>query len=87
MDDDNVKELAVMIATILDERHKDLYCPLDPKRREQDHEWVKLKRKGEEQRIKFYSDLTLHMAKWGMVSLASVIFYALWLGIKNGFLK
>ena len=87
MDAEQITILANAIATILDERHKEYYCPLNADRRRSDHEWVKAKRMREIAQTKFFEALTLHIAKWGMIGALSVIGYALVLFAKQSLLK
>lgn len=46
------------------------------------HRWISIKIKREEEMLKFWSDMRAHLAKWGMVGVASGVLYALYLGVR-----
>jgi hypothetical protein len=82
MEKEDIEALAVAIAKILDDKHGEMYCPLNPQRRREDHEWILKRRRHEEAKTAMYNALSLHLAKWGMVGVLSAVFYALWLAFK-----
>jgi len=46
------------------------------------HRWITERIDKEKSRRKFWDAMTEHTVKWGMISLFSGLFYALWLGMK-----
>ena len=46
------------------------------------HRWITERIEAEKRRRRFYEQMSEHALKWGMLSILSFLFYALWLGFK-----
>ncbi len=46
------------------------------------HRWITERIDSEKARRKFYEQMAEHAIKWGMLSVLTGLFYAIWLGIK-----
>lgn len=46
------------------------------------HRWISGRIVADEKRNAFYEKMLEHAWKWGMLSMISGVFYALWLGLK-----
>lgn len=46
------------------------------------HRWITEKIQREQSQRKFWDQMQEHAYRWGMLSVLSFIFYALWLGVK-----
>ena len=47
------------------------------------HRWITAKIERENAWKGFWEDMQKHVAKWGMISVLTFMFYALWLGTKQ----
>lgn len=47
------------------------------------HVWITAHIESEKKREEFYTQMKLHVAKWGSVSIFSILLYALWLYVKH----
>ena len=47
------------------------------------HKWTKAKIQKEKEMAEFWAAMRTHLAKWGMLGVASWIFYALWYYFKH----
>ena len=55
----------------------------NPSQHSQHHEWIEAEIRKERERSQFWSDLRKHVAKWGAVSVITVLGYLLWRGFKG----
>lgn len=49
----------------------------------QHHEWLEAEIQRERESKEFWADLRKHVAKWGVVSVLTLLGYLLWRGFKN----
>ncbi len=48
-----------------------------------DHDWIRSQRQAAQARKVFWDKMFEHAVKWGILSLLSATFYAIWLGFKT----
>lgn len=77
-EDDEVERLAIAIAKALQQARS-----VSDSEHFDHHSWISKKIKREEAMLKFWEQMREHAAKWGMVSVLSGIFYAIWLGVQQ----
>lgn len=46
------------------------------------HVWISARIQRDKARRKFWEQMSEHAAKWGLLSVLSFMFYALWLGVQ-----
>ena len=75
-EDGDVERLAIAIAKALQQARS-----VSDSEHFDHHAWITKRIAREEERIKFWTQMREHAAKWGIISVLSGLFYAMWLGI------
>lgn len=80
MKPDEIEDLAIAVAKALQRERS-----ISDAEHSDHHKWISGRIRLDEEQKKFWEDMRTHASKWGMISILSASFYALWLGIRQIF--
>lgn len=78
MNSKDKEDFQELVHKIFDERRS-----IDEVTHLKQHEWITVQMEAAEKRKEFYAAMRIHLAKWGMLAVASWVFYALWYYFKH----